>query len=171
MIIYWTDFTSCDPIKFGRWILPIFAHVKALLIFTALIDVYSRYIVGWALSNTMEVSFCLEALNQALEQGQPEIINSDQGRQFTGNGWINALKNRKIKISMTGKGRCIDNVYIERFWRSIKHEKIKLCEFDDIHELEDLIAEYIHHYNHERPHQALGDFVPAEVFSEAKIIS
>ncbi|KLV35645.1 hypothetical protein AB894_07345 [Piscirickettsia salmonis] len=72
---------------------------------------------------------------------------------------------------MTGKGRCIDNVYIERFWRSIKHEKIKLCEFDNIHELEDLIAEYIHHYNHERPHQALGDFVPAEVFSEAKIIS
>ncbi|WP_348983302.1 integrase core domain-containing protein [Piscirickettsia salmonis] len=62
-------------------------------------------------------------------------------------------------------------LYIERFWRSIKHEKIKLCEFDDIHELEDLIAEYIHHYNHERPHQALGDFVPAEVFSEAKIIS
>ncbi|QGP57698.1 DDE-type integrase/transposase/recombinase [Piscirickettsia salmonis] len=187
---------------------------KGFAYLTALIDVYSRYIVGWALSNTMEVSFCLEALNQALEQGQPEIINSDQGRQFTGNGWINALKNRKIKISMTGKGRCnkfaqnsiylssqqatryfgklplrvvmrfvffrsklrgirplaIDNVYIERFWRSIKHEKIKLCEFDDIHELEDLIAEYIHHYNHERPHQALGDFVPAEVFSEAKII-
>ncbi|WP_395167927.1 IS3 family transposase [Piscirickettsia salmonis] len=118
---------------------------KGFAYLTALIDVYSRYIVGWALSNTMEVSFCLEALNQALEQGQPEIINSDQGRQFTGNGWISALKNRKIKVSMTGKGRCIDNVYIERFWRSIKHEKIKLCEFDDIHELEDLISEYIHH--------------------------
>ncbi|ALB23493.1 putative transposase OrfB [Piscirickettsia salmonis] len=144
---------------------------KGFAYLTALIDVYSRYIVGWALSNTMEASFCLEALNQALEQGQPEIINSDQGRQFTGNGWISALKNRKIKVSMTGKGRCIDNVYIERFWRSIKHEKIKLFEFDDIHELEDLIAEYIHHYNHERPHQALGDFVPAEVFSGAKIIS
>ncbi|WP_230390157.1 IS3 family transposase [Piscirickettsia salmonis] len=79
---------------------------KGFAYLTALIDVYSRYIVGWALSNTMEVSFCLEALNQALEQGQPEIINSDQGRQFTGNGWINTLKNRKIKISMTGKGRC-----------------------------------------------------------------
>ena len=84
----------------------------------------------------MNTAFCLEALDKALTHGMPEIINSDQGVQFTSNKWIEALKDKGIAISMTGKGRCLDNVYIERFWRSIKHEKIKLSEFNDIHELE-----------------------------------
>lgn len=141
---------------------------KGFAYLTALIDVYSRYIVGWSLSNTMDTHFCLEALNQSLKQGKPEIINSDQGSQFTSELWTDALKDQKIKISMTGKGRCIDNVYIERFWRSIKHEKIKLSEFDDIHELECLIDEYVQHYNHERPHQALGQLTPHEAFIQAK---
>jgi putative transposase len=128
---------------------------KGFAYLTACIDVYS----GWSLSHTMDSSFCLDALNKSLEQGLPEIINSDQGTQFTSEVWINSLKDHGIAISMTGKGRCIDNVYIERFWRSIKHEKIKLCEFDDIDDLENLIADYISHYNCERPHQSLGEGV------------
>ena len=103
--------------------------------------------------------FLFRCVNKSLEQGLPEIINSDQGTQFTSEVWINSLKDHGIAISMTGKGRCIDNVYIERFWRSIKHEKIKLCEFDDIDDLENLIADYISHYNCERPHQSLGEGV------------
>lgn len=141
---------------------------KGFVYLTALIDVYSRYIVGWSLSNTMDTSLCLDALNKSLSHSTPQIINSDQGSQFTSEKWTDALKKKHIDISMTGKGRCIDNVYIERFWRSIKHEKIKLSEFDNIHELENLIAEYIEHYNHERPHQALGEFVPSEVYTGLK---
>ena len=144
---------------------------KGFAYLTAFIDVYSRYLVGWSLSNTMDSSFCLDALNKSLEQGLPEIINSDQGTQFTSEAWINSLNEHGIAISMTGKGRCIDNVYIERFWRSIKHEKIKLCEFDDIYDLENLIADYISHYNCERPHQSLGELVPAEVFKGPKKVS
>lgn len=119
----------------------------------------------------MDTLLCLDALYKGLAQSKPEIINSDQGSQFTSKKWTDALKEKHIQISMTGKGRCLDNVYIERFWRSIKHEKIKLSEFNDIHELEDLITEYIEHYNHERPHQALGDFVPSEVYKGLKKVA
>ena len=90
---------------------------------------------------------------------------------FTSVDWAESLQSMDIKISMAGKRRCIDNVYIERFWRSIKHEKIKLCEFNNIHELENLTADYIQHYNFTRPHQALMNFVPADVFNGAKILS
>ena len=144
---------------------------RGFVYLTALIDVYSRYIVGWSLSNTMDTLFCLEALDKALIHGTPEIINSDQGAQFTSNNWTGSLREKGITISMTGKGRCLDNVFIERFWRSIKHEKIKLSEFADIYELEILICDYINHYNNERPHQALGQFVPKEVFENAIVLS
>ena len=143
---------------------------KGFAYLAALIDVYSRYIVGWSLSNTMDTKLCLKAFNSAIKQGNPEIINSDQGSQFTSADWRESLEGKDIKISMTGKGRCIDNVYIERFWRSIKHEKIKLSEFNDIHELENLTADYIQHYNYKRPHQALGELVPAEAFNGAKTL-
>ncbi|MCF6802220.1 integrase core domain-containing protein, partial [Thiotrichales bacterium 19S3-11] len=109
-------------------------------------------------------SSCLEALEMALTKGKAEIINSDQGCQFTSNQWTEALVKNNIKISMTGKGRCLDNVYIERFWRSLKQEKIKLSEFSNLKELEGLIKDYIEHYNHKRPHQALGNYVPYEVY-------
>lgn len=89
----------------------------------ALIDVYSRYIVGFQISTTLEAAFCLNALEEALEIGRPEMINSDQGCQFTSEEWTHFLKDRGIKISMTGKGRCLDNAYIERFWRSVKREE------------------------------------------------
>jgi putative transposase len=98
----------------------------------ALIDVHSRYIVGWNLSTTMETSFCMDALKSALKNATPEIINSDQGRQFTSEEWVDCLQEHNKQISMTGKRRCLDNVYIERLWRNIKREEFYLNSYDSI---------------------------------------
>ena len=132
----------------------------------ALIDVYSRYIVSWSLSNTLETKFCLDALKKGLEQAQPEIINSDQGCQFTSDDWVEFVKEWGIKISMTGKGRCLDNVYIERFWRNFKGEKFYLNEYNNVQELRQAIVEYIEFYNQRRWHQSLDYKTPAEVYFE-----
>lgn len=132
----------------------------------ALIDVYSRYIVGYNISNTMDALLCADTLDNALvNYSKPEIINSDQGSQFTGEMWINKLMSNNIKISHTGTGRCIDNVYIERFWRSIKHEKINLSEFNSINELERIISNYILHYNNDRPHRSLQGKTPNMIYN------
>lgn len=130
----------------------------------ALIDVYSRYIVSWSLSNTLETEFCLDALKKGLAQARPEIINSDQGCQFTSDDWVEFLKEWAIKISMTGKGRCLDNVYIERFWRSFKGEKFYLNEYNSVQELRQAIVEYVEFYNQCRWHQSLDYKTPAEVY-------
>jgi putative transposase len=130
----------------------------------ALIDVYSRYVVGWSLSNTLETLFCIEALKSGLIFANPEIVNSDQGCQFTSDDWIEFLKESKIKISMTGKGRCLDNIYIERFWRSFKQEEFYLNEYGSIKDLKKAIGLYIEFYNHKRPHQALGYKTPATLY-------
>ena len=134
----------------------------------ALIDVFSRYIVGWNLSESLSTDGCLKALKKVLKIAKPEIINSDQGCQFTSEFWIKALIKEGIKISMDGKGRCIDNVYIERFWRAIKYEAIFLNEYDNIHELEKGIKKYIHFYNFERYHQGLNYKIPANIFFSSK---
>ena len=105
----------------------------------ALIDVYSRYVVGWSLSTTMDTSFCLMALTMGLSQAMPNIVNSDQGSQFTSDEWVNLLKDKGIKVSMTGKGRCLDNIYIERFWRSFKWEEFYLYEYQSVAELKKAI--------------------------------
>jgi putative transposase len=130
----------------------------------ALIDVHSRYIVGWSLSNTLETGFCIDALKSGLAQAQPEIINSDQGCQFTSEEWITFLRDQNIKVSMTGKGRCTDNIYIERFWRSFKREEFYLNEYQSVNELKKAIRTYIEFYNHQRWHQSLGYKTPAEVY-------
>lgn len=130
----------------------------------ALIDVHSRYIVSWSLSNTMETRFCLDALKKGLMYAQPEIINSDQGSQFTSEDWVDYLDERGIDISMTGKGRCIDNVYIERFWRSFKREKFYLNEYNTVKDLRYAIEEYVEFYNQRRWHQSLSYETPAEVY-------
>lgn len=132
----------------------------------ALIDVYSRYVVGWSLSNTLDTEFCIEALKSALTDALPEIINSDQGCQFTSEEWIHFLREWKIKISMTGKGRCLDNVYIERFWRSFKREEFYLNEYGSVKELRNAIIDYIEFYNKKRWHQSLGYKTPAAVYFE-----
>lgn len=134
----------------------------------ALIDVHSRYIVGWNLSTTLETTFCMDALKSALKSATPEIINSDQGCQFTSEEWVGCLQEHNIQISMTGKGRCLDNVYIERFWRNIKREEFYLNAYDSIKNLKKEIAKYMNFYNHVRPHQALKYHTPASVyFNEA----
>lgn len=130
----------------------------------ALIDVYSRYVVGWQLSNTLETTFCIDALKSSLKLAKPDIINSDQGCQFTSEEWIEFLREQKIKISMTGKGRCLDNIYIERFWRSVKREEFYLNDYENVKELKKALSAYIEFYNHKRWHQSLDYKTPAEVY-------
>jgi putative transposase len=132
----------------------------------ALIDVYSRYVVGWRLSNTLETNFCIDALKFALVIAKPDIVNSDQGSQFTSDDWIQFVRDEVgIKISMTGKGRCLDNVYIERFWRSFKYEEFYLNDYESMQELKKAIEAYIEFYNHRRWHQSLSYKTPADVFT------
>ena len=130
----------------------------------ALIDVYSRYVVGWKISTTLETTFCIEALKSGLMIAMPETVNSDQGCQFTSEDWVNFLREYKIKISMTGKGRCLDNVYIERFWRSVKREEFYLNDYASVKELKKAVGKYIEFYNYKRWHQSLNYKTPAEVY-------
>lgn len=130
-------------------------------------DWYSRNVLAWELSNTPDTAFCLRTLNKAVEFAgtEPEIFNTDQGCQFTSDEWTGRLKELGIVISMDGKGRWLDNVMIERFWRSIKYEDIYLKSYENGWELERGIGEYIMRYNKERPHQSLGDATPEEVYN------
>lgn len=130
----------------------------------ALIDLYSRRIIAWRLSNTMEVAFCLDMLEHALTIGKPEILNTDQGSQYTCELWIKMVQDNGIKVSMDGKGRWADNIIIERFWRSLKHENVLLYIFDTVADLKDSIDRYIHVYNNKRLHQSLGYKTPAEIY-------
>jgi putative transposase len=133
----------------------------------AIMDWYSRKIISWELSNTLDTEFCLKALQRALQtSGTPEILNTDQGCQFTSDEWIDSLKGSEITISMDGKGRWIDNVMIERFWRSIKYEDIYLNSYENGIELEDGIALYIERYNTYRPHTSLNDATPEETYNQ-----
>ena len=131
----------------------------------AIIDWYSRYILSWKLSISLESEFCVSALEEAIEKyGKPEIFNTDQGVQFTSNNFVSILIKHKIMISMDGKGRALDNVYIERFWRSLKQEKIYLIILTTVKEAKDAINEYVKFYNNERMHQSLEYFTPAKVY-------
>jgi len=129
----------------------------------AIIDWYSRLVIAWKMSNTMGEEFCVDALNMALQMGTPEIFNTDQGSQFTGNAFIAVLLDRKIKPSMDGKGRATDNAPIERFWRSVKWEEVYLSEPQTFLELQLSVNSYIKHYNHERPHQSINYKTPSEM--------
>lgn len=137
---------------------------KGYVYLTALIDVVSRHVMGWCLSTHLDTSSCLEALDMALRTGyKPRIINSDQGCQFTSAAWVDALKEVGIAISMDGKGRCLDNVYIERFWRSIKYEEVYLKSYESVVEARKSLGDYIVWYNIKRRHQSLGYKRPHEV--------
>ena len=125
---------------------------SGFLYLVAIIDWHSRYVVSWRLSNTLDVRFCLEALNEALCQGRPEIFNSDQGVQFTCETFLTRLEQEGIKISMDGKGRALDNIFIERFWRSLKYEDIYLKRYESGEEAWMGIKEYIEFYNNKRIH-------------------
>ena len=130
----------------------------------AVMDWFSRFVLSWALSVTMEVGFCMEALQRALRRGRPEIFNSDQGSQFTSDQFTGALKARGIAISMDGRGRCFDNIFIERLWRSLKHEEVYLRDYTMMPEARDGIGNWFRFYNHERLHQSLGYRTPAKLY-------
>jgi putative transposase len=135
----------------------------------AIIDWYSRYIIGYKLSNSLEIFFCLEALEEAFDNGngnkiKPEIFNTDQGSQFTSDKWTNVIINNDVKVSMDGKGRWIDNVIIERFFRSLKYEEIYINPCDSVTELKLRIKKYINIYNNERIHQSLDYNIPSDIY-------
>jgi len=135
----------------------------------AVIDWHSRCILSWRVSTSLESDFCVEALQEALERyGQPEIFNTDQGVQFTSAGFIEVLQGRGIKISMDGKGRALDNIFIERFWRSLKQEKIYRMELNTVKDAKTAIADYMHFYNTQRMHQSLNYQTPQSVYLSAK---
>lgn len=141
---------------------------NGFLYLTAIIDLYSRYIVGWGISNTLDADASLSVMKQAVKKhGKPEIINSDQGSQFTCEDWIKYLTAEDVKISMDGKGRAIDNIFIERFWRSLKYDYVYLHPANDGLELYQGLEEYFNYYNHELHHQGIGRKIPAELFKPA----
>lgn len=140
---------------------------QGFLYLCAIVDWYSRYILSWEISNTLTTDFCIKALNSALKSGQkPEVFNTDQGSQFTANEFLKVLIDKEISISMDGKGRALDNIFVERFWRTIKYEHIYLKEYKNGKALFEGLLGYIQFYNNERKHQSLLYLTPNQVFNE-----
>jgi putative transposase len=131
---------------------------------TAVMDWYSRYVLSWRLSNRLEGNFCVEALDEALKRGKPEVFNTDQGSQFTSAVFVNRLLDRAVAVSMDGRGRALDNVFIERLWRSVKYQEIYLRDYSTVADVEEGLKLYFEKYNHERPHQSLDNLTPAKVY-------
>jgi len=139
---------------------------RGFLYLVAIMDWYSRKVLSWRLSNTLEPDFCVEALEEALEHyGPPKIFNTDQGSQFTSEAFTGVLKASGITISMDGKGRWIDNVFIERLWRSLKYEEVYLKAYESVEEARQSIGNYFKFYNQERRHQALARCTPDDVYT------
>jgi len=130
----------------------------------AILDWHSRYVLSWELSTTMDKRFCLDALKRALQTSRPEIFNTDQGAQFTSTAFVGALENHGIRVSMDGRGRVFDNIFVERFWRTVKYEEVYLHEYRTISEARTHLASYFRFYNEERPHASLGYRTPHEVY-------
>jgi putative transposase len=130
----------------------------------AIIDWFSRYVISWELSITLEKDFCIHCLEQSLRQGKPDIFNSDQGSQFTSPDYTGILEAHHIRVSMDGRGRCHDNIFIERLWRTVKYEEVYLKEYQTVEEAQIHLKKYFDFYNHKRPHQSLNYQTPAEVF-------
>ena len=131
---------------------------------TAVIDWYSRYVIAWRLSNTLDGDFCCDMLDEALKVGKPEVFNTDQGSQFTANAWTGRLEGAGVKVSMDGKGRCLDNIFVERLWRTVKYEHIYIYLYDQVPALREGLGRYFPFYNWERPHQSLGYKTPGEIW-------
>jgi putative transposase len=141
---------------------------KGFMYLTAIIDLHSRYVIHWSLSNTMSAEWCTEVLKQAIElHGKPEIFNTDQGSQFSSEVFIKELKSNQIKISMDGKGRALDNIFIERLWRSVKYENVYLNVYENGLSLWKGLNDYFRFYNNERLHQSLEYKTPKEVYQLA----
>jgi putative transposase len=136
---------------------------QGFMYLVAVIDWFSRYVLAWQLSNSLEGSFCLETLEIAFSHGKPEIFNTDQGAQFTADAFTGRLKAANIRISMDGRGRALDNIFVERLWRTVKYEDIYLKSYESVPALHQGLQDYFHFYNHARPHQSLAYRTPAEV--------
>lgn len=141
--------------------------VNGFAYLVAVLDWHSRYVLSWRLSNSLETEFCLEALEEALKAGHPEIFNTDQGVQFTSEEFTGLLKEQQIRISMDSKGRALDNIFVERLWRSVKYEDIYLKGYDTIGEAREGLRDYFKFYNNERYHQSLDYKTPLEVYRGA----
>ena len=133
---------------------------KGFVYLMAIIDWYSRYVLDWTLSITMEADFCIDTLRRVLAAGTCDIFNTDQGSQFTSSGFTGLLEDHKIQISMDGKGRALDNIFVERLWRTVKYECVYLQEWGSVCEARTGLKEYFEFYNHERPHSSLGGKTP-----------
>jgi len=142
------------------------AHGFVYLI--AILDWYSRYVLSWELSTTLDTGFCLEALRKALRISNPEIFNTDQGPQFTSVEFTNLLENAGIKVSMDGRGRVYDNIFVERLWRSVKYEEVYLHDYQTVQEARAHLSDYFQFYNNERPHETLGYRTPHEFYFGTK---
>ena len=152
----WSSDITYIPMKHG------------FLYLVAVIDWHSRFVVSWRLSNSLDTSFCTDALEDALGFDRPEIFNTDQGSQFTSTAFTNLLRDKNIAISMDGKGRFLDNIFVERLWRSLKYEEVYLKAYENPAEARVSIAEWIRFYNFDRPHQSLEYSTPWEVYRQAK---
>jgi putative transposase len=142
---------------------------RGFLYLVAIIDWYSRYVLSWRLSNTLDARFCVEALEEALKRGRPDIFNTDQGAQFTSEAFTGLLEQHVVRISMDGKRSYNDNLFIERLWRTVKYEEVYLKAYQDGRDAQAGLRNYFRFYNTERPHQALGYKTPAEVFISTSV--
>ena len=140
---------------------------KGFIYLVAIMDWFSRYVLAWEISNSMEAEFCVWALERALEEGLPEIFNTDQGVQFSSELFVKVLEQNRILVSMDGRGRVLDNIFIERLWRAVKYEEVYLHEYETVREAVEGLRRYFAFYNRQRFHQALGYKTPAEVYRES----
>lgn len=137
---------------------------KGFIYLTAVIYWFSRFVLSWKLSNTLDTRFCRDVLDEALLYGQPEIFNTDQGAQFTAHSFLDILEKREIQISMDSKGRALDNIFVERLWRSLKYEEVYLKAYETVKESKREISSWINFYNQRRRHQKLGKQTPNQVY-------
>src|SRR5262249_41214258 len=141
---------------------------KGFMYLAAVLDWHSRYVLGWRLFNTLEGGFCVELLDEVLHHGQPEVFNTDQGVQFTAQGFVSRLERAGVRISMDGRGRALDNVFVERLWRTVKYEDIYVRRYESVPDLERGLHEYLRYYNRERLHSSLENRTPATVYRSGR---
>ena len=141
---------------------------QGFMYLAAVLDWHSRYVIAWRLSNTLDGEFCLEMLDEALSQGKPEVFNTDQGVQFTARAWTSRLEAASVQVSMDGKGRCLDNVWVERLWRTVKYEELYLKRYETVPLLQAGLKAYFPFYNEQRRHQSLGYQTPSAVYSQGR---
>lgn len=163
MVIWQPDQVWCTDITY----IPM---PNGFMYLVAVMDWFSRYVLAWELSNSLDTDFCLVALDNALAYGKPAIFNSDQGSQFTANLFSQHLLDKGIRISMDGRGHYYDNIFIERLWRSLKYEEVYLYKHSTVPALVAGLTRYFHFYGHERPHQSLANCTPAEVYFGLKML-